>query len=109
MDASHRLMLCTCPDQETALGLAESLVSERLAACVSLVPGLTSVYRWEGQIQRDSEVLLLIKTLEERVGALGARLRQLHPYEVPEIIALPVTEGLNDYLSWVSTCVRKQD
>ncbi|MBK1718070.1 divalent-cation tolerance protein CutA [Thiocystis violacea] len=109
MPASHRLMLCTCPDRETALGLAESLVGERLAACVSLVPGLTSVYRWEGAIQQESEVLLLIKTHEARTQALVERLRQLHPYGVPEIIAVPITEGLADYLSWVTTCVNDQD
>ena len=109
MNANHRLMLCTCPDRDKALELAEALVGERLAACVNLIPGLTSVYRWEGAIQQDSEVLLLIKTQETRVAALIERLRQLHPYEVPEIIAIPISEGLPDYLSWITTCVTESD
>jgi periplasmic divalent cation tolerance protein len=109
MKAHHRLLLCACPTRETALELAEHLVTERLAACVSLVPDVTSVYRWEGNIQRESEVLLLIKTTLERAGQLTERLRQLHPYEVPEIIAIPITAGLHDYLSWVTTCTKEQD
>ena len=109
MSTHCRLMLCTCPDRETGQRLAESLVEERLAACVNLVPGLTSVYRWEGRVQQDSEVLLLIKTVEARVEPLSERLRQLHPYEVPEIIALPIASGLTDYLNWVSECVSTVD
>ncbi len=109
MHANHRLMLCACPDHETALGLAESLVDERLAACVNLVPGLTSVYRWEGRIQRESEVLLLIKTHENRVAMLTERLRLLHPYELPEIIAVPIVAGLADYLNWITTCLEARD
>ncbi len=105
MSTHYRLILCTCPDRDTALRLAEALVEERLAACVNLLPGLTSVYRWEGRIQHDSEVLLLIKTVEARVEPLTDRLRLLHPYEVPEIIALPIVSGSSDYLNWVSECV----
>jgi periplasmic divalent cation tolerance protein len=109
MTADHRLMFCTCPDEATAGRIGEALVEERLAACANLLPGITSIYRWEGQIQRDPEVLLLIKTTTERVGALTERLRALHPYEIPEIIAVPVTEGLPDYLSWVTTCTDHND
>lgn len=108
MHANHRLLFCTCPDHPTALTLAEPLVSERLAACVSLLPGITSVYRWEGEIHRDAEVLLMIKTTLDCVEPLTERLRQLHPYEVPEIIAVPITEGLADYLSWITTCTLAQ-
>jgi len=97
-------MLCTCPDPETARTLAERLVEERLAACVSLLPGVTSVYRWEDAIQQDTETQMLIKTSSVRVAELTARLRELHPYEVPEIIAIPIMEGLSDYLSWVDSC-----
>ena len=109
MTADCRLIFCTCPDERTAGRMAEALVDERLAACANLLPGITSIYRWEGQIQRDPEVLLLIKTTTERVAALTERLRALHPYEIPEIIAVPVTEGLPDYLSWVTTCTDKND
>jgi periplasmic divalent cation tolerance protein len=104
MTADYRLMFCTCPDEATAQAIAETLVGERLAACANLVPGIRSIYRWEGQIQRDSEVLLLIKTAAGRVPALTDRLRELHPYEIPEIISVPITEGLPDYLSWITTC-----
>lgn len=104
MTAHHRLILCTCPDAASAGHIAETLVAEQLAACVNLVPGITSIYRWEGQIQRDAEVMLLMKTTSERVAALTERLRALHPYAIPEIIAVPITEGLPDYLSWVTTC-----
>lgn len=105
MSTHYRVILCTCPDQETARRLADALVEERLAACVSLMPGLTSVYRWEGRIRHDSEVLLLIKTVEAHVEVLTERLRRLHPYDVPEIIALPIVSGSSDYLNWVSECV----
>ncbi len=103
--ASTVVVLCTCPDPETGRRLAESLVGDRLAACVNLIPGLTSIYLWEGRIQTEAEVLLLIKTTDERLDALIARLRALHPYQVPEIIALPIVVGLPEYLDWVKTCV----
>ncbi|EGV16654.1 divalent-cation tolerance protein CutA [Thiocapsa marina] len=109
MTADYRLIFCTCPDEATAGHIAESLVDERLAACANLLAGITSIYRWKGQIQRDPEVLLLIKTTTERVAALTERLRALHPYEIPEIIAVPVTEGLPDYLSWITTCTDHND
>lgn len=96
--------LCTCPDDETAERIASALVAERLAACVNRLPGLTSVYLWQGRVERDKETLLLIKTTDARFAALARRLRELHPYELPEIIAIPVTKGLPEYLQWVSTC-----
>lgn len=99
-----RLVLSTCPDQDTALALATRLVEQGLAACVNVVPGLTSIYRWEGALHRDPEVLLLIKTAAGRLDALVKGLRRLHPYELPEIIALPITAGLPEYLNWVSQC-----
>jgi periplasmic divalent cation tolerance protein len=109
MTASHRLMFCTCPDEAIAQRIADALIKERLAACVSLMPGITSIYHWNGQIQSDPEVLVLIKTIEARVAALTERLRELHPYEVPEIIAVPITEGLPDYLSWITTCTKNNN
>lgn len=102
MTEDYRLVLCTCPDKDTAIDLARTLVQERLAACVSLTPGILSVYRWDSEVQQDEEVLLLIKTRDARVASLTDRLRQIHPYEVPEIIAVPVTDGLPQYLSWVT-------
>jgi periplasmic divalent cation tolerance protein len=108
-DTDYRLVFCTCPDQETAARIAERLVGDRLAACVNLLPGLTSIYRWQGEVQREAEVLLLIKTVTARLPALTAALRELHPYALPEIIALPITDGLPDYLTWVTTCTQADD
>lgn len=108
MSTSHSILLCTCPDHDTAMRLAETLVNESLAACVNLIPNLTAIYRWEGQIQRDTEVLLLIKTVAAAVAPLTARLQQLHPYQVPEIIALPIVAGSDQYLQWLSQCVNVQ-
>lgn len=103
---SHRLVFCTCPDRETGLNIASVVVERRLAACANLVPGLTSVYHWQGRIHQDEEVLLLIKTPATRFEALREALLELHPYELPEIIAVPISEGLPAYLNWIDqSCV----
>ena len=96
------LCLSTCPDAETAARIARALVEERLAACVNRLPGVNSTYRWQGEIHEDAEVLLLIKTTRERFDALRDRLAELHPYEVPELIAFEITDGLPAYLEWVA-------
>jgi periplasmic divalent cation tolerance protein len=82
--------------------IADALVAERLAACVNRVPGLVSTYRWKGALQRDAEVLLLIKSTRERYDALQDRIRALHPYELPEVIAVDVALGLPPYLAWIA-------
>ena len=102
MSLSPLIILCTCPDRITAERIAETVVSERLAACVNIVPGLTSIYRWEGQVQRDAELLLLIKTRQAIYPLLESRIRALHPYQVPEIIALPIQAGSAAYLNWIA-------
>lgn len=93
---------CTCPDADTAARVADALVAERLAACVNVVPGLRSVYRWQGAVERSDETLLLIKTTRDRLEALVARVPALHPYELPEVIAVEVAGGLSTYLDWVA-------
>ena len=95
------LLLSTCPDTDSAARIARALVEERLAACVNRVPALTSVYRWRGEIHEDSEVLLLIKSTRDRLEPLHARLIELHPYEVPELIALDIVAGHTPYLDWL--------
>lgn len=95
------LCYCTCPDAASAARLAETLVGEGLAACINRLPGVTSTYRWEGKLTTDSEILLLIKTTVSRFAALEARLLALHPYELPELIAVPVERGHAAYLDWV--------
>jgi periplasmic divalent cation tolerance protein len=96
-----RVILITAPDEDTASGLARGLVEERLAACVNLVPGLRSIYRWQGAIEDEAEWLLIAKTTEARVEALRAHVVAHHPYEVPEVVALPVLAGHAPYLDWV--------
>jgi periplasmic divalent cation tolerance protein len=101
------LVLSTCPDAETARSLAETLVAERLAACVNILPGLVSVYVWQGVMESSAEVLLLIKTERQAYPTLEARLRDLHPYELPEIVAIDIDRGLPDYLNWISQCLKQ--
>lgn len=96
------LALCTCPDEATAARIARALVEERLAACVNRLPGVRSTYRWQGAVHDDAEVLLLIKTTTDRLPALRERLPALHPYELPELIAVEVAGGLPAYLDWVA-------
>ena len=98
------LCLCTCPDDATAQTLAETLVNERLAACVNRLPGVLSTYRWQGAVHADGETLLLIKTMDARFEALKARLLELHPHDLPELIALPIERGHAAYLDWVRSC-----
>lgn len=100
--AACLLVLGTCPDPETAVRIARVLLEESLAACVNQVPGVTSTYRWQGEIQDDAEVLLLIKTRRDRFEALRSRWVELHPYDVPELIAVDVADGLAAYLDWVA-------
>jgi periplasmic divalent cation tolerance protein len=95
------LVLSTCP-QAQAEQLAELLVSTQLAACVNIVPAVTSVYRWHGAVEKDSEALLVIKCSTGDYARLERRLREAHPYELPEIITVPEVGGLAEYLQWVS-------
>jgi len=106
---SALLCFCTCPDLESAQRIADMLVEERLAACASVLPGLRSVYRWQGAIERADEVLLLIKTTRERIEPLTARVASLHPYELPEVVAVEVAGGLAAYLDWVEEQTRTGD
>lgn len=101
-DVAALVVLSTFPDAETAAGVARTLVDERLAACVNLVPAIRSIYRWQGAISDDAESLAIIKTTTDRYPALAARITALHPYQVPEIIALPLTEGHPPYLAWLA-------
>jgi periplasmic divalent cation tolerance protein len=101
MHDGYSVVLCTCPNRDAARALAVALIENRYAACVNLVPGLSSIYHWKGGIEEAEEVLLLIKTTRERYGDVEACIRAGHPYELPEIIALPVENGLSNYLAWI--------
>jgi periplasmic divalent cation tolerance protein len=97
------LVVTNLPDRESAEKLAALLIEGRLAACVNILEPCTSVYRWQGEIQRDEEHPLLIKTAAGRYAELEASIRANHPYELPEIIAVPITGGLPAYLQWVES------
>jgi periplasmic divalent cation tolerance protein len=101
------LVLTNVPDAAVAKTIARRLVEQRLAACVNILPGVQSVYQWQGAIEEASEVTLLAKTVQARYAELEAAIKAAHPYEVPEIIALPITTGLPQYLDWITEETKK--
>ncbi|WP_057830439.1 divalent-cation tolerance protein CutA [Colwellia sp. TT2012] len=102
----YQLVLTTCPNETVAQNIAQQLVTEKLAACVNIIPNITSVYYWQGELQCDNEVQLLIKTDENTFAALNERINQLHPYDVVEIIALNIQQGDKHYLNWISNSLK---
>ena len=105
-DTPHVLILTTLPAAADAGAFAAALVESRLAACVNLLPVMESIYRWEGRVQRDSERQVILKTSRERVATLWQRVRELHPYDVPEFIVLPIVDGNDAYLRWIGESTR---
>lgn len=99
------IALSTVATREDAERIARALVERRLAACVNVVPGLLSVYRWKGEVAADAECLLVIKTARERVEELKSALVSMHPYELPELVVLPIDGGHAPYLAWLAECV----
>jgi periplasmic divalent cation tolerance protein len=95
------LILTTLPVDADAEAFARTLVDERLAACVNLLPPMKSIYRWEGRVQREAERQVIIKTSRARAAALGERLRELHPYDLPEFVVLSIADGSDAYLRWI--------
>ena len=102
----YRLVFCTCPDSESADALARRLVQRALAACVNIVPGIRSVYQWEGKVESASEYLLVIKTRQEAYRELQKSIENHHPYDVPEVISVTVDSGLPAYLAWIDATLR---
>ncbi len=100
------VVLVTTPTPERAAEIARALVDERLAACGNVVPGLRSIYRWEGKVQDEAEALLVLKTTRARFDALRERILALHPYQVPEVIALAIEAGSAPYLAWIAAETR---
>lgn len=99
------VVLVTAPDEALAASVARALVEERLVACVNIVPGVRSIYRWEGVVTDEAEVLMILKTHGEQVPALEARVRALHPYAVPEFLVLSIPHGSASYLAWLAGSV----
>lgn len=100
------VVLCTAPDEASAQDLAAKVLAEKLAACVTLLPGATSLYCWEGKLEQEYEVQMLLKTNQANQQALLDCLKSHHPYQTPELLALPVVHGDHDYLSWLNASLR---
>lgn len=100
------IILCTAPNPATASQIANTLVKEHLAACCNIVPGLQSIYSWEGQVRTEEEVLIIVKTHAAVYKKIEHRIQEIHPYEVPEILAFSVRDGQADYLKWVGDYVK---
>lgn len=103
MDAANAcLCLCTCPDADTAARIGRALVQERLAACINVLPGLRSIYRWQGSVEEAAEALLLAKTTRAALPALQSRVVALHPYELPDLLVVEAAGGLPASLAWIA-------
>jgi periplasmic divalent cation tolerance protein len=107
MQDQYQLVLCTCPDQGSAQTIAEHLIEQKLAACVNILPGITSIYSWQGKRESAQELLLVIKTTKNIYNTLEKTITELHPYELPEIIAVNIENGNAGYLNWISDWVGK--
>jgi len=101
----YQMVICTCPDEDTAVNIAENIVAQKLAACVNVMPAVYSVYQWQNNVESAKENMLLIKTTQEKYSALEQVICSLHPYEVPEIIAFDINNGLPDYLKWIEKSI----
>ena len=100
--AKPQIVLNTCPDQETAQDIASQLVELQLAACINIIPGIESIYRWQDQVESATECLLIIKTQSDCYTELEATIKSLHPYELPEVVAVSIEAGLPAYLDWIN-------
>jgi periplasmic divalent cation tolerance protein len=109
MESDYVLVLTTLPADADAAAFAHTLVDARVAACVNVLPLMDSVYRWEGQVSRDGERQLFMKTSRACIGALWEQVRMLHPYDMPEFIVLPIVDGNDAYLRWVGESTRKTE
>ena len=103
---THYVVLCTCPDEQAARRLASEVVEAGLAACVNIVPGLVSVFFWEGEVQSENEQMLVIKTSDVVYSSLEAHLFESHPYDLPEVIACPIERGLAGFMDWITAETR---
>jgi len=102
----YQATLCTCPDLETANNIAKHIIENKLAACVNILPGITSIYSWQGKVETDNEVLLLIKGLTKHFDELSALISEYHPYEIPELIALDIQQGSDKFFNWIEDVVK---
>lgn len=103
--SNHMTVFITAPNEEEGAAIAKKLVEERLCACVNIIPRIRSIYRWEGKICDESEVMMMAKTAASLAPVLVKRVKELHSYDVPEVICLPITTGSGDYLDWIDSSV----
>lgn len=101
----HIVVFITAPDEDTAVNIAKVLVEEGLAACVNIVKDIRSIYKWQGKMEDESEVLMIAKTSHDMFSALAKRVKSMHPYDVPEIISVPIIQGWGPYIKWLSEAV----
>ncbi len=100
-----QLVLCTCPDEDVAVNIAENIVAQKLAACVNVLPAVYSVYQWQDNVESAKEHMILIKTTKAKYASLEQVISSLHPYEIPEIIAIDINSGLPEYLKWIDNSI----
>jgi periplasmic divalent cation tolerance protein len=102
MSYNHIVVYITVPSHEVGRQIADALVEANLAACVNIMPGISSIYNWQGELEQDDELLLIAKTRTVLFNQLASAVKKIHPYEVPEIIAMPIIAGSNEYLAWIN-------
>ncbi len=103
---TYIIVICTSPSAKISIQIAEECIKKRIAACCNIVPGITSVYEWQGKIEKSDEQLLILKSTEENFKALENTINSLHPYDVPEIISLKISNGNEPYLKWIKQTIR---
>ena len=103
---NYQLVLCTCPNDNVAKEIAQYLVTEKLAACVNIITGITSIYKWQGNLESVQEVQLLIKSIDKHFDLITKAISKLHPYDIPEIIALNIQQGDANYLNWITESLK---
>ena len=108
MDSEYQIVYCTCPDNESAEYVANILIEKSLAACVSILPGITSIYAWQNTVETNTEHLLMIKSKVKVYDALETAILTTHPYDIPEIIAVPIQMGLQSYLQWIDDSIQPE-
>ncbi len=101
----HIVVFVTAPDEDTAASIAKAIVGEGLAACANIVKDIRSIYKWQGKMEDESEVLMIAKTSRDKFEDLAKKVEDMHPYDVPEIIAVPITQGSDPYIKWLSEAV----
>ncbi|MGE3319075.1 MAG: divalent-cation tolerance protein CutA [Candidatus Berkiella sp.] len=101
MDTLYRIVLCTCPNQATAVQIAQELTTAGLAACTNIIPDITSIYSWEGKLMEGSEALMFIKTRKDKLADLEQAILAIHPYQTPEFLVMPISAGERKYLTWM--------